>query len=76
MPSCYASCHPTAQFNQSQGAKGYHSYGKQVNDPEMKDMSGLGITCAALFVLQLMLAFFGGAIGASRAALDGVTLAA
>ena len=76
MPSCYASCHPTAQFNQSQGAKGYHSYGKQVNDPEIRNMSGLGITCAALFVLQLMLAFFGSAIGASKAALDGVTLAA
>ena len=57
-------------------AKRCHSYGKQVNDPEMKDMNGLGITYAALFVLQLMLVFLGGAIGASRAALDGVTLAA
>ena len=47
-----------------------------MNDPEIKGMSALGITCAALFVLQLMLAFFGGAIGASRAALDGATLAA
>lgn len=32
-------------------AKGYYSYGKQVNDPEIKDMSGLGIAYAVVFVL-------------------------
>ena len=32
-------------------AKGYYSYGKQVNAPEIKDMSGLGIAYAVVFVL-------------------------
>ena len=32
-------------------AKGYYSYGKQVNDPEIKDMSGLGMAYAVAFVL-------------------------
>ena len=32
-------------------AKGYYSYGKQVNDPEIKDKSGLGIAFAVLHVV-------------------------
>ena len=37
-------------------AKGYYSYGKQVNDPEIKDMSGLGIAYAVLFVVGFWIA--------------------
>ena len=44
-------------------AKGYHSYGKQVNDPEIKDMSGLGIAYAVVFVL-VWVVFFTPAPGA------------
>ena len=38
-------------------AKGYYSYGKQVNDPEIKDMSGLGIAYAVLFVVEFAVVF-------------------
>ena len=56
-------------------AKGYYSYGKQVNDPEIKDMSGLGSAYAVLFsVVRYGNVVIGFAVGSLTPALTALMI--